>query len=240
MRLFSSYLHKHSYSRYFLLRINVFCMFLLNYFYKYIPIQHNTLKFSFCPHQENYSTIYVNYSINHKRKKDYNHEITKRIRRSRKIIREPKKTLRSANYHRLVAQWQNRKTCTKIPSYRIRCLPGRSLTNTGQIQWLSNWCSCPEAYLPWHLSALVRRKISDHLRLQHQRIPRRIFHLWRYRRCTIPQFAPGWSATRRRPLWEKLSHPKKAPHPVQSVIRLCDETRNYLQGLLSLCQHHQI
>lgn len=38
----------------------------------------------------------------------------------------------------------------------------------------------------------------------------------------------------------KLSHPKKAPHPVQSVIRLCDETRNYLQRLLSLCQHHQI
>ena len=76
MRLFSFYLHKHSYSRYFLLRINVFCMFLLNYFYKYIPIQHNTLKFSFCPHKENYSTIYVNYSINHKRKKEYYYEIT--------------------------------------------------------------------------------------------------------------------------------------------------------------------
>lgn len=38
-------------------------MFLLYYFYKYIPNQHNTLKFSFCPHKENYSTIYVNYSV---------------------------------------------------------------------------------------------------------------------------------------------------------------------------------
>ena len=51
-------------------------MFLLSYFYKYIPNQHSALKFSFCPHQENYSTIYVNYSINHKRKKEYYYEIT--------------------------------------------------------------------------------------------------------------------------------------------------------------------
>lgn len=76
MRLFSFYLHKHSYSRHFFLRINVFRMFLLSYFYKYIPNQHSALKFSFCPHQENYSTIYVNYSINHKRKKEYYYEIT--------------------------------------------------------------------------------------------------------------------------------------------------------------------